>query len=114
MVDRDGVTYLMSLTSQRVEPDLVIPTIFNICVDYEYPDGEELTLSGESAPGKATSVEFDGVNPAQRQLGAFSAHGGAFHALLGLVDVLVYQERLPFLAELIQMASTCGRCLRTF
>ena len=92
---------MMSLAYHQVEPDFVVPALYNICVDHE-PATEQLIHWKESSPsitaGSRLKDDFPETSPSEH----------ALRVLLSLADVLCYKERKPLLADLLELASQSG------
>ena len=103
VVESHGIEALMTLAKDRVEPDLVVATLWNVCIDDGLRDNQE----GEES---TMYTKDDGTNPAQERLGYFD-HGRAIDVLCGLLDALTIPGRTARLADLIEMASLTGESL---
>ncbi len=109
VVGREGIQYLKTLTSSKQDLDVLLPTLYNICVDYDEmvmaPDGAQLRMNrklqelGEDAGGMTLTV-------AEQILGKFShklekTSIETFLTLWPEVDL----SQHPVLADIIEMAS---------
>jgi hypothetical protein len=99
-----GVSRMMSLAYRRIEPDFVVPALYNICVDHE-PATKQLIHWKVGSPTTPASSDLEDDFWA-----AFPSEQ-ALKILLGLVDALWHQERKPLLADLIELASQSGSLL---
>ena len=91
----------MSLASRRVESDLVVPALYNICVDHERATKQLVHWKGESGDVGAGPRLKDGFQET-------SPSRGALEVLLSLADALWHEERKPLLADLLELASQSG------
>jgi hypothetical protein len=104
VLDQNGVSYMMSLAYRRVEPDLVVPALYNICVDHERATNQLVHWKGESPDIGAGPRLEDGFREP-------SPSKGALEVLLNLGDALWHEERKPLLADLLEIASQSGSLL---
>jgi hypothetical protein len=95
---------MMSLAYRRVEPDLVVPALYNICVDHERATNQLVHWKGESPDIGAGPGLDDGFREP-------SPSKGALEVLLDLGDALWHEERKPLLADLLEIASQSGSLL---
>ena len=105
VLDRHGVCSLMSLAYRQVEPDFVVPALYNICVDHE-PATHQLVHWKEAVPDTVARSNLED------NLWLPSASEGALQVLVGLADALVQEERKPLLADLLELASQSGSFLK--
>jgi len=86
----------MSLAYRRVEPDFVVPALYNICVDHDRATKQLVHWEGESLEDGSRET---------------SPSKGALEVLLSLADALWHEERKPLLADLLELASQSGSLL---
>jgi len=94
----------MSLAYRRVEPDFVVPALYNICVDHDRATKQLVHWEGESLDiGSGPRLEhgFRETSPSK----------GALEVLLSLADALWHEDRKPLLADLLELASQSGSLL---
>ena len=87
----------MSLAYRQVEPDFVVPALYNICVDHERATKQLVHWKGESpdiGAGPRLEDDFRETSPPN----------GALEVLLSLADALWHEERKPLLADLLELA----------
>jgi hypothetical protein len=104
VLGQNGVSYLMSLAYRRVEPDFVVPALYNICVDHDRATKQLVHWEGESLDVGAGHRLEDGFRET-------SPSKGALEVLLSLADALWHEERKPLLADLLELASQSGSLL---
>jgi hypothetical protein len=93
---------MMSLAHRRVEPDFVVPALYNICVDHDRATKQLVHWEGESLDiGARLEDDFRETSPSK----------GALEVLLSLADALWHEERKPLLADLLELASQSGSLL---
>lgn len=110
LIKRDGVEDLLELLRNRQEGDLVIPVLYNVCVEYDEPAtdayGKPWTLPAQmqSAGGEmASGIE---LNAAEQRLGTYwfqYDRKTSFEILLKARDLV--GASAGTLADLIEMAS---------
>lgn len=110
IVRRGGLELLMLMVRYQVNCDLVIPTLYNVCVDYDEPAASK----GEPWPPlqqMQTGSEGDydsglAVNAAEQDLAKWWDHHDGIGSVQALLKVKSYAENCPgTLADLIEMAS---------
>ena len=109
MIDRYGVEKLKSLAEEREELIVLLPTIYNVCVDYDMiakgDDGKELRITEEMGE---LSVDQSAValTVAEQALGKFNP-GFQKTAMQIFLDLTtqVEESQHPVLADIIEMAS---------
>jgi hypothetical protein len=94
----------MCLAYRRVEPDFVVPALYNICVDHDRATKQLVHWKGESPDIGAGPRLEDGFRET-------SPPKGALEVLLSLGDALWHEERKPLLADLLELASQSGSLL---
>ena len=94
----------MSLAYRRAEPDLVVPALYNICVDHELATKQLVRWKGENPDIGAGPRLGDGFRET-------SPSKGVLEVLLSLADALWHEERKPLLADLLELASQSGSLL---
>lgn len=94
---------MMGLAYRRVEPDLVVPALYNICVDHELATKQLVHWRGSPDTGAGPRLE-DGFRET-------SPSKGPLEVLLNLADALWHEERKPLLADLLELASQSGSLL---
>jgi len=104
VLDQNGVSNMMSLAYRRVEPDFVVPALYNICVDHDRATKQLVHWEGESLDIGARPRLEDGFRET-------SPSKGALEVLLSLADALWHEDRKPLLADLLQVASQSGSLL---
>ena len=91
----------MSLACRRVEPDFVVPALYNICVDHDPATHQLIHWKEDTTNTGATPNLEDNVwLPLPSE--------AALQVLLGLADVLRHEERKALLADLLELASQSG------
>jgi hypothetical protein len=101
VLDNNGVSRIMSLATRRFEPDLVVPALYNLCVDDENATHQLVHWKARSpANGAEPNLEDAAWSPSPSE--------GALQVLLGLADALAYEERKPLLADLLELVSQSG------
>ncbi|KAL2399127.1 hypothetical protein ABEF95_000485 [Exophiala dermatitidis] len=110
IVRRNGIEALMDMLREKRECDLVIPTLYNVCVDYDEPavdsKGNALRLPQQSSIGNGQEVGPPAVNAAEQKLGMawdVSRNLTSVETLLGAGESA--QNCLATLADLVEMAS---------
>lgn len=103
VIQTRGLTPLMRLLANGVDPNVLVPTIYNICVDFD-------DLSEDEIPDAAVPDGSTKVNLAEETLARIDMpHGSAFTGLLALLIPHVVQGCDPqtggYLSELIEMSS---------
>lgn len=97
----NGVARMMNLAYRRIEPDFVVPALYNICVDHE-PAAKQLIYWKVDSPTSYASYDLeDGFREA-------SPCEGALQVLLNLYNALSHEERKPLLADLLELVSQSG------
>jgi hypothetical protein len=97
----NGVTRMMNFAYRRIEPDLIVPTLYSICVGYGPAAKQLIDWKVDSpAPHTSSSLE-DGFQEA-------SPSEGALQVLLNLGDALSHEELKPLLADLLELVSQSG------
>lgn len=106
---RGGVEFLMDMARDKRECDLIIPTLYNVCVDYD-----ELAVDNEGKPWgspgqmKTGTPQDSGLalNAAEQKLGMY---WDAIHGYTSVEILLATKESaetcLGTLADLVEMAS---------
>jgi hypothetical protein len=97
---------MMSLAHRRIEPDLVVPALYNICIDHERATNQLVHWKEESpniGAGLWLEDGYRGTSPSK----------GALEVLLSLADALSHEERKPLLADLLELASQSGSLLHS-
>jgi hypothetical protein len=92
---------MMNLACRRIEPDFIVPALYNICVDHE-PAAKQLVRWRVDSP--TVHVSSDLEDSSQEA----SPSEGALQVLLNLADALWYEERKPLLADLLELVSQSG------
>lgn len=112
VVDNNGISQLLNLANERIEPDFVVSALFNVCNDFE-PAVQQL-IEGQ-IPAQAAESGLISRRPLSDDVDVPSeVHGqapsvvGTLRILLGLTDVLQHQERKPLLADLAELVSRSG------
>ena len=104
VLTNNGVSHLMSLACRHIEPDLVVPALYNLCVDHE-PATHQLIhwKAGSADSGAPPEFEycFSEGSPSEC----------ALVVLLSLSDALGHKERKPLLADLLELVSLSGQSL---
>lgn len=108
IVHRGGVKSLMSMTSRLRTDDLTLPTLYNICIDYDEPavdnEGKPLPPLNQMQPG--TDQSSPTLNLAEQKLGMYYDSGQGQCSVTLLVKVRSNAgPHLSVLADLIEMAS---------
>jgi len=101
VVQRKGLTLMLTLPGIRRLADFVVPALYNVCIDFE--DAPEERREDSTASSQR-------VNAAEKQLAAARGSNGQ-SSLEELLDLsyVIQDNRKPFLADLIEMASRPGR-----
>ena len=92
---------MMNLAHRRIEPDFVVPALYNICVDHEPATKQLIHWKVGSPTTRGPSVLEDDDRD------AFPSEG-ALQVLLNLADALWHEERKPLLADLLELVSQSG------
>lgn len=109
IVRRGGVELMMHLARWRRECDLLIPTLFNVCIDFDEP-----AVDAEGEPWKPLDqMQTDPghesepiVNAAEQRLGMFWELSDGACSVETLLDTSDYAEGCSAtLADLVEMAS---------
>jgi hypothetical protein len=111
VVRRGGVEALMGMADERQECDLVIPTLYNVCVDYDEPavDGQgkilgpPLLLRQQQTNSESAPI----LNAAEQRLGMFWNPDSQRTSVEILVEMAphVPHHLWGTLADLVEMAS---------
>jgi hypothetical protein len=104
VLNNNGVSRMMSLAYRRVEPDFVVPALYNICLDHEPATRQLIHWKGGNSDTRAGPNLEDNFWEA-------SPSEGALQVLLSLADALWHEERKPLLADLLELASQSGSSL---
>ncbi|OAL34785.1 hypothetical protein AYO20_05980 [Fonsecaea nubica] len=110
IIERGGIEALLEMIRQGREYDLVIPTLYNVCIDYDDPPRDTvgqplISLKGKTAKGEEADLST-AANRAEQRLGTYwSPHARltSFEILLNAKDS--EQVSAETLADLIEMAS---------
>ncbi|KIW34013.1 uncharacterized protein PV07_00815 [Cladophialophora immunda] len=115
IIERGGIETMLGMVRQGRECDLVIPTLYNVCVDYDEParnaEGEPWASLQERAARGEEVDSNTAVNAAEQRLGTYwSPHERvtSFEILLKAKDS--GQVSLGTLADLVEMASRVALC----
>ncbi|OAG34868.1 hypothetical protein AYO21_10973 [Fonsecaea monophora] len=110
IIERDGIEALLEMIRQGRECDLVIPTLYNVCIDYDEPARDSagqplISLQGKTAKGEEAGLNT-AANRAEQRLGTYWSP----HARLTSFEILLKakdseQVNTDTLADLIEMAS---------
>ncbi|KIW82196.1 hypothetical protein Z517_05223 [Fonsecaea pedrosoi CBS 271.37] len=110
IIERGGIEALLEMIRQGRECDLVVPTLYNICVDYDEPARDAagrplISLQGKTAKGNEADLNA-AANRAEQRLGTYWSP----HARLTSFEILLKakdseQVSTDTLADLIEMAS---------
>ncbi|KAL2418572.1 hypothetical protein ABEF91_004081 [Exophiala dermatitidis] len=110
IVRRNGIEALMDMLREKRECDLVIPTLYNVCVDYDEAavdsKGNPLRLPQQSSTSNGQEAGPPAVNAAEQKLGMtwdVSRNLTSVETLLGARELA--QNCLATLADLVEMAS---------
>ena len=107
VVDRKGVAYMLKLAERQVEPDFVIPALYNVCVE-----DEEVHEDPEILPKLEQAAAPTYAEAARAQLGVLPTGQSSIGILLDLYSSLRNEDRRPILAELVDMASDQSGCFQ--
>ncbi|RVX67175.1 hypothetical protein B0A52_08609 [Exophiala mesophila] len=107
IIHRDGVAALMQMAYLRRECDLLMPTLYNVCVDYDEP-----AMDAEGKPWPAlkqtnnTSEASDGpiVNAAEQKLGSWWERESGLSSVETLLNASSASDPSS-LADVVEMAS---------
>ncbi|EXJ74917.1 uncharacterized protein A1O5_01613 [Cladophialophora psammophila CBS 110553] len=110
IIQRDGIEAMLEMARQRRECDLVIPTLYNVCVDYDEPArnaaGEPWVSLQEKTAEGANADSGPAANAAEQRLGTFwfpAERSTSFEILLETKD---YRDcPVATVADLVEMAS---------
>ncbi|KIY01200.1 uncharacterized protein Z520_02752 [Fonsecaea multimorphosa CBS 102226] len=117
IVERGGIETMLGMVTQGLECDLVIPTLYNVCVDYDEPARDAtgqpwVSLQEKRAKEDDEADSNTAVNAAEQRLGTYwLPHEGltSFEILLKAKDSgQVSMERLADLIEMASRAALCG------
>ncbi|EXJ94340.1 hypothetical protein A1O1_02734 [Capronia coronata CBS 617.96] len=109
IIRRGGVEAMMAMVQNKQECDLVIPTLYNVCIDYDKPAVDDKGNPWPSLPQVSRDDEHDAgpvVNAAEQKLGLFwDANNSvtSVEILLGAKESA--KDCLDMLADLVEMAS---------
>ncbi|KAK5386117.1 hypothetical protein LTR20_005617 [Exophiala xenobiotica] len=110
IIGREGIAAMMAMASQARECDILIPALYNVCVDYDEPavDGEGNPLGSPQQMETGSDQDDSGpvVNLAEQRLGMSWDSSGN----LSPVEVLLKtrpaaQNCIGILADLVEMTS---------
>jgi hypothetical protein len=101
VIQRKGLTLMLTLPDVRRLADFVVPALYNVCINFE--DAPEERREDSTAFSQR-------INSAEKQLAAArgSNNRSSIEELLDL-SYVIQDNRKPFLADLIEMASRSGR-----
>ncbi|KIW11928.1 hypothetical protein PV08_09201 [Exophiala spinifera] len=110
IVKRNGIQAMMTLAYHNRECDLLIPTMFNVCYQYNSPaiaeDGTPLPPLHETGEDKRAGAEEPTVNLAEQKLAVPVQPGQSTSSIEILLDMLPSAEHcIGLLADLVEMAS---------
>jgi hypothetical protein len=101
VLENHGVSHMMRLAYRRVDPDVIVPALYNICVDNEPATSQLIHWKvGCSSIQAGHNLEDDNWQASPSE--------GALQVLLGVADALWHEERKPLLADLLELASHSG------
>lgn len=110
MIRRGGIEALMDKIRAGTHCDLLLPTLYNICVDYDEPaldtEGKPLTSLSQMEKGGSQDNSGPAVNAAEQKLGAYWRQGELATSIETLINTRSSaKDWLGTLADLIEMAS---------
>ncbi|OAP57307.1 hypothetical protein AYL99_08045 [Fonsecaea erecta] len=106
IVERSGIETMLEMVRERRECDLVIPTLYNVCVDYDEPARNAAGEPWVSLQAKGEEAESDTtINAAEQRLGTYWSNEKltSFEILLRAKDS--GKVSIGTLTDLIEMAS---------
>jgi len=111
IIRRGGIAAMMKLARTGRECDLLLPTLYNVCTEYDEPavddDGKPWALPDQLHSPNAESTAASGVNLAEQKLAMSLERSTGLTSIEVLLDTKDYrgEECLPVLADLVEMAS---------
>lgn len=114
IIHRNGISAMMDMTNITVYYDLLLPTLYNVCIDYNEPWLGDVRLD-ESNPTITKPGDDDNtprLNLAEGKLAAYrnpTTSCNAVETLLNVTDrlgpVSTYESTYSILADLVEIAS---------
>ncbi|KIW98220.1 uncharacterized protein Z519_01804 [Cladophialophora bantiana CBS 173.52] len=110
IIQRDGIEAMLEMVRQGRECDLVIPTLYNVCVDYDEPAknaaGEPWVSLQEKTADGAEAGSGPPVNTAEQRLGTFWFPPERLTSFQILLEAKDYRDSpIATVADLVEMAS---------